>query len=173
MHVLQNMALNCYGCGERFTSPERYNLYTPSHLKVLLMWKRLVSDRLKEMEHTIDVNEFLDKDDGSTGRICRKCYFSLEKFEKLESTIRPKIGNAVDTILKENRWLGTCRKRTIDDDDNDDDNNDDDHGPITTLPCNEPSTPIRLADVPPTNTSTSASPDVAVSYTCRPTCIIN
>lgn len=52
------MALNCYGCGESLTSPERYTLYTASHSRVLSMWKRLVSDRLKETESTVGVNEF-------------------------------------------------------------------------------------------------------------------
>lgn len=122
------MALNCYGCGESLTSPERYTLYTASHSRVLSMWKRLVSDRLKETESTVGVNEFLDEDDCNTGRICRKCYFSLEKFDKLESIIRPKIGNAVDAILKENGWLG--RKRTIDDCETDSDDQ--------TLPCTGP-----------------------------------
>ena len=160
----------CYGCGENLTSCERYNLYTTSHKKVLSIWKRLVTLKLRDLEIPVGLDCILNEDDATTGRICRKCYSHLERLEKLESVVIPKISNAVNAILagREDdshrlRSLAVSsrkRHRSLNfesgDEDSDSNKNDD-----------EQTVPVLATDIPVTPTG---SPNVAVSFVVLVTC---
>lgn len=162
----------CYGCGENFTSCERYNLYTKSHKKVLAIWERLVIRKLRELENPVDLDCILKEDDATTGRICRKCYSNLERFEKLESIVIPKISNAVNAILANSGEDDTDSHNSTDHSrrkrhrslsfengdevgDSADENDDDDEQTVPVLGHSAVNIPPRV---------TTGSPNVAVSF---------
>ena len=148
------MALYCYGCGYDIThrATDRCSMLSDAFSKALPIWKRLVAERFDELKIDVDVNELLSHDDdGYVGRMCRSCVSALYRLEKLESSTRKNVDDAVDCIISTDQWSYLqSRKRCMPDDES---------------PQSTPATRRRkiMPSVPPPS-NTSDTPDVAVSY---------
>ena len=64
--------ISCYGCGEDISgSKTRYNMFS-SCFKSMAVWKRLVLERLNELNIELDIGELLHDKDGTVGKIHSK-----------------------------------------------------------------------------------------------------
>ena len=119
--------------------------------KALPIWKRLVAERFDELKIDFDVNELLSHDDGYVERMCHSCVSALYRLERLESSTRKNVDDAVDCIISTDQWSYLqSRKRCMPDDES---------------PQSTPATRRRkiMPSVPPPS-NTSDSLDVAVSF---------
>ena len=56
-------------------------------------------ERFEELNVDVDINQLLSDEDGTVGRMCRLCVSSLNRFDKLQSSIRQNVNDAIDRIL--------------------------------------------------------------------------
>ena len=98
----KRIAVICFGCGNDITlqAANRYNLRSPSCKKTFRIWKRLVVEKFDAAN--IDFDALLNNENGTAGKICRRCSSALQRLEKLVSSTRENLNEAIDAIVSVN-----------------------------------------------------------------------
>ena len=55
-------------------------------------------ERFEELNIDVDINQLLHDEDGTVGRVCHLCVSSLNRFDKLQSSVRQNVNDAIDRI---------------------------------------------------------------------------
>ena len=154
-------AIYCYGCGKDITSQasNRYNMLSVPCFKALPIWKKMASERFKELNIEVDINKvLLDQDEEKcVGKMCRSCVSALQRLDKLEASTRQNINDAIDMIVSGGQWLYQSRKRS-----RPVESSDDETPPQAQIPTSTSHMDLSVPSLP--SSISSHSPDVAVSF---------
>ena len=143
----------CVGCGSDLTnkSTDRRNLRSAVAEHVATIWKELLEQIVDEEESNVDIDASKiisgDKEPARGGRMCRKCFKAYEHYHALHKSLVSNLKKALDVLVSTTLSSSAKRSRLES---------------VESKP--RASTSTCMLPVQQVSSSTSASPDVAVSF---------